>query len=93
MPPSSPLLPCPLLPSPTQQSDLAGTDMALALNRYLSTAVLPLLTKCASLLGGTEAHRQLVDSLLRAVYQLSKASVLTKAQREAIEDCLLSVCG
>lgn len=67
--------------------------MALALNRYLSTAVLPLLSKCASLLGDAEVHRQLVDSLLQAVYQLSKGGVLTKAQRDAIEDCLLSVCG
>ncbi|XP_031434602.1 ryanodine receptor 2 isoform X2 [Clupea harengus] len=74
-------------------SDLAGTDMSLALNRYLCTAVLPLLTKCASLFGGSEAHSQLVDSLLQAVYGISKGSVLTKAQRDAIEECLLSVCG
>ncbi|XP_041921605.1 ryanodine receptor 2 isoform X1 [Alosa sapidissima] len=74
-------------------SDLSSTDMALALNRYLCTAVLPLLTKCASLLGNSEAHHQLVDSLLQAVYRLSKGSVLTKAQRDAIEDCLLSICG
>ena len=80
-------------PPPSPQSDLAGTDMSLALNRYLCTAVLPLLTKCASLFGGSEAHSQLVDSLLQAVYGISKGSVLTKAQRDAIEECLLSVCG
>ncbi|KAL2083644.1 hypothetical protein ACEWY4_021417 [Coilia grayii] len=74
-------------------SDLAGTDMALALNRYLCSAVLPLLTKCASLFGGAEAHSQLVNSLLQAVYRLSKGSVLTKAQRDATEECLLSICG
>ncbi|KAJ8264428.1 hypothetical protein GJAV_G00149040 [Gymnothorax javanicus] len=72
---------------------LSATDMALALNRYLCTAVLPLLTKCAPLFAGTEPYASLIDSLLHTVYRLSKGCCLTKAQRDAIEECLLSVCG
>ncbi|XP_034049809.1 ryanodine receptor 2 isoform X2 [Thalassophryne amazonica] len=72
---------------------LSSTDMALALNRYLCTAVLALLTKCAALFAGTEPFASLIDSLLHTVYRLSKGRCLTKAQRDAIEECLLSVCG
>ncbi|XP_072559363.1 ryanodine receptor 2 isoform X3 [Paramormyrops kingsleyae] len=72
---------------------LSATDMALALNRYLCTAVLPLLTKCAPLFAGTEPYASLIDSLLHTVYRLSKGCCLTKAQRDAIEECLLSMCG
>lgn len=66
--------------------------MALALNRYLCAAVLPLLTKCSALFCGLEDHTLLVDSLIQAVYNLSRAHSLTKAQRDTIEDCLLAVC-
>uniref|UniRef100_A0A669P4V6 Ryanodine receptor 2 n=1 Tax=Phasianus colchicus TaxID=9054 RepID=A0A669P4V6_PHACC len=72
---------------------LSATDMALALNRYLCTAVLPLLTRCAPLFAGTEHHASLIDSLLHTVYRLSKGCSLTKAQRDSIEECLLSICG
>ncbi|KAF3854125.1 hypothetical protein F7725_014813 [Dissostichus mawsoni] len=72
---------------------LSATDMALALNRYLCTAVLPLLTKCAPLFAGTEPFASLIDSLLHTVYRLSKGCCLTKAQRDAIEECLLAACG
>ncbi|XP_077359216.1 ryanodine receptor 2 [Festucalex cinctus] len=72
---------------------LSATDMALALNRYLCTAVLPLLTKCAPLFAGTESFASLIDSLLHTVYRLSKGCCLTKAQRDSIEECLLAVCG
>ncbi|XP_028285731.1 ryanodine receptor 2 [Parambassis ranga] len=72
---------------------LSATDMALALNRYLCTAVLPLLTKCAPLFAGTEPFASLIDSLLHTVYRLSKGCCLTKAQRDVIEECLLAVCG
>lgn len=74
------------------QDDLGSTDMALALNRYLCTAVLPLLTKCSALLCVSEGHGMLVDSLIQAVYRLSRALSLTKAQRDSIENCLLAVC-
>uniref|UniRef100_A0A667ZYR6 Ryanodine receptor 2b (cardiac) n=1 Tax=Myripristis murdjan TaxID=586833 RepID=A0A667ZYR6_9TELE len=73
--------------------DLGSTDMALALNRYLCTAVLPLLTKCSALLCVSEGHGMLVDSLIQAVYRLSRTLSLTKAQRDSIENCLLAVCS
>ncbi|XP_056888735.1 ryanodine receptor 2 isoform X2 [Takifugu flavidus] len=72
---------------------LSATDMALALNRYLCTAVLPLLTECAPLFAGTEPFASLIDSLLHTVYRLSKGCCLTKAQRDVIEQCLLAICG
>ncbi|KAM3591914.1 uncharacterized protein V6R79_009433 [Siganus canaliculatus] len=72
---------------------LSATDMALALNRYLCSAVLPLLTKCAPLFAGTDPYASLIDSLLHTVYRLSKGCCLTKAQRDVIEECLLAVCG
>ena len=75
------------------QAALSSKDMALALNRYLCTAVLPLLTKCAPLFAGTEPYASLIDSLLHTVYRLSKGCCLTKAQRDAIEECLLATCG
>ncbi|XP_078017038.1 ryanodine receptor 2 [Epinephelus lanceolatus] len=74
-------------------ADLGSTDMALALNRYLCTSVLPLLTKCAALFCALEDHALLVDSLIQAIYSLSRALSLTKAQRNTIEDCLLAVCS
>ncbi|CAB1312736.1 unnamed protein product, partial [Coregonus sp. 'balchen'] len=61
-------------------ADLSATDMALA----------PVLTKCSSLFSGTEGQGPLVDALLQVVYHLSRALSLTKAQRDAIEDCMLA---
>ena len=66
--------------------------MALAINRYLCTTVLPLLTKYSTLLCALEDHPLLVDSLIQAIYSLSRALSLTKAQRDTIEECLLAVC-
>lgn len=66
--------------------------MALALNRYLCASVLPLLTKCSALFCDLEDHALLVDSLIQAIYSLSQALSLTKAQRDTIEDCLLALC-
>lgn len=74
------------------QVDFGSTDMALALNRYLCSAVLPLLTKCSALFCGLEDRAMLADSLIQAIYSLSRALSLTKAQRDTIEDCLLAVC-
>ncbi|KAE8280778.1 Ryanodine receptor 2 [Larimichthys crocea] len=74
-------------------ADLGSTDMALALNRYLCTTVLPLLTKCSALFCALEDHALLLDSLIQAIYSLSRALSLTKAQRDTIEDCLLAVCS
>uniref|UniRef100_G3U9F3 Ryanodine receptor 1 n=1 Tax=Loxodonta africana TaxID=9785 RepID=G3U9F3_LOXAF len=68
------------------------TEMALALNRYLCLAVLPLITKCAPLFAGTEHRAIMVDSMLHTVYRLSRGRSLTKAQRDIIEDCLMALC-
>ncbi|XP_047678303.1 ryanodine receptor 1-like isoform X6 [Tachysurus fulvidraco] len=67
------------------------TEMALALNRYLCSAVLPLLTKCAPLFAGTDHRAIMIDSMLHTIYRLSRGRALTKAQRDVIEDCLMSL--
>uniref|UniRef100_A0A3Q3WQW7 Uncharacterized protein n=2 Tax=Mola mola TaxID=94237 RepID=A0A3Q3WQW7_MOLML len=71
---------------------LSTTEMALAMNRYLGSAVLPLLTRCAALFAGTEHYTQLIDSTLQTIYRLSKGRSLTKAQRDIIQECLLAIC-
>ncbi|XP_056249309.1 ryanodine receptor 3-like isoform X2 [Seriola aureovittata] len=71
---------------------LCTTETALAMNRYIGSAMLPLLTRCAPLFAGTEHYASLIDSTLHTIYRLSKGRSLTKAQRDAIEECLLSVC-
>nr|XP_033809950.1 ryanodine receptor 1 isoform X12 [Geotrypetes seraphini] len=68
------------------------TEMALALNRYLCTAVLPLITKCAPLFAGTEHRAIMIDSMLHTIYRLSRGRSLTKAQRDVIEECLMALC-
>ncbi|XP_039597204.1 ryanodine receptor 3 isoform X6 [Polypterus senegalus] len=71
---------------------LSTTEIALAMNRYICSAVLPLLTRCAPQFAGTEHYAALIDSILHTIYRLSKGRSLTKAQRDAIEECLLSIC-
>ncbi|XP_056284489.1 ryanodine receptor 3 [Pseudoliparis swirei] len=71
---------------------LSTTETALAMNRYIGSALLPLLTRCAALFSNTEHYAQLVDSTLQTIYRLSKGRSLTKAQRDAIEECLLAIC-
>ncbi|XP_053702100.1 ryanodine receptor 3-like isoform X3 [Synchiropus splendidus] len=71
---------------------LCTTETALAMNRYIGSAMLPLLTRCAPLFAGTEHHATLMDFTLHTIYRLSKGRSLTKAQRDAIEECLLAVC-
>ncbi|XP_038144308.1 ryanodine receptor 3 isoform X1 [Cyprinodon tularosa] len=71
---------------------LSTTETALAMNRYIGSALLPLLTRCATLFANTEHYAQLVDSTLETIYRLSKGRSLTKAQRDAIEECLLAIC-
>ncbi|XP_077336635.1 ryanodine receptor 1 isoform X4 [Lithobates pipiens] len=68
------------------------TEMALAMNRYLCSAVLPLITKCAPLFAGTEHRAIMVDSMLHTIYRLSRGRSLTKAQRDVIEECLMALC-
>uniref|UniRef100_A0A3Q2TD46 Ryanodine receptor 3 n=1 Tax=Fundulus heteroclitus TaxID=8078 RepID=A0A3Q2TD46_FUNHE len=71
---------------------LSTTETALAMNRYIGSALLPLLTRCAALFENTEHYAQLVDSTLETIYRLSKGRSLTKAQRDSIEECLLAIC-
>ncbi|XP_043075889.1 ryanodine receptor 3 isoform X1 [Puntigrus tetrazona] len=71
---------------------LRTTETALAMNRYIGSAVLPLLTRCAHLFAHTEHYATLVDSTLHTIYRLSKGRSLTKAQRDAIDECLLAIC-
>ncbi|KYO28311.1 ryanodine receptor 3 isoform B [Alligator mississippiensis] len=71
---------------------LSTTEAALALNRYICSAVFPLLKRCAPLFSGTEHYASLIDSTLHTIYRLSKGRSLTKAQRDTIEECLLAVC-
>ncbi|KAJ3606334.1 hypothetical protein NHX12_025855, partial [Muraenolepis orangiensis] len=71
---------------------LSTTETALAMNRYIGTAMLPLLTRCAAHFASTEHHAVLIDSTLQTIYRLSKARSLTKAQRDSIEECLLAIC-
>lgn len=73
------------------QAAFSTTEMALALNRYLCSAVLPLLTKCAPLFAGTDHRAIMIDSMLHTIYRLSRGRALTKAQRDVIEDCLMSL--
>uniref|UniRef100_H9G5Z5 Ryanodine receptor 1 n=1 Tax=Anolis carolinensis TaxID=28377 RepID=H9G5Z5_ANOCA len=73
-------------------ASFSTTEMALALNRYLCLAVLPLITKCAPLFAGTEHRAIMVDSMLHTVYRLSRGRSLTKAQRDVIEECLMALC-
>ncbi|KAG9347301.1 hypothetical protein JZ751_004868 [Albula glossodonta] len=71
---------------------LSTTETALAMNRYIGSAVLPLLTRCAAQFAGTEHYAALIDSTLQTIYRMSKGRSLTKAQRDAIEECLLAIC-
>ncbi|XP_038551055.1 ryanodine receptor 3-like [Micropterus salmoides] len=71
---------------------LSTTETALAMNRYIGSALLPLLTRCAALFASTEHYAHLIDSTLHTIYRLSKGRSLTKAQRDAIEECLLAIC-
>ncbi|KAK1882544.1 Ryanodine receptor 1 [Dissostichus eleginoides] len=61
------------------------TEMALALNRYLCSAVLPLITKCAPLFAGSDHRAIMIDSMLHTIYRLSRGRAFTKAQRDIIE--------
>ncbi|XP_064847730.1 ryanodine receptor 3-like [Oncorhynchus masou masou] len=71
---------------------LSTTETALAMNRYIGSALLPLLTRCAGQFSGTEHYAALIDSTLHTIYRLSKGRSLTKAQRDSIEECLLAIC-
>ena len=79
--------------SPPWQDLLSTTETALAMNRYIGSALLPLLTRCAHLFSGTEHYAALIDSTLHIIYRLSKGRSLTKAQRDANEECIVAICS
>lgn len=81
-----------LLDFSVQQVAFSTTEMALALNRYLCSAVLPLITKCAPLFAGSDHRAIMIDSMLHTIYRLSRGRAFTKAQRDIIEECLMALC-
>lgn len=81
-----------LLGISVQQVAFSTTEMALALNRYLCSAVLPLITKCAPLFAGSDHRAIMIDSMLHTIYRLSRGRAFTKAQRDIIEECLMALC-
>ena len=67
--------------------------MALALNRYLCNAVLPLLTNNAYFFHDADHASHLLDQTLHTVYKLSKCKSLTKNQRDVVSDFLVALTG
>ena len=65
-------------------------DMALALNRYVCTSVLPLLTTYCHFFQDAEHATDLLDQTLHTVYKLSKCKSLTKNQRDTVSDFLVA---
>jgi len=67
--------------------------MALALNRYLCNAVLPLLTNNSQFFKDADYASHLLDQTLHTAYQLSKCRSLTKNQRDVVSDFLVALTG
>ncbi|KIH62211.1 RIH domain protein [Ancylostoma duodenale] len=67
------------------------SDTALALNRYLCNAVLPLLTNHSHFFADSEHHSALLDATLHTVYRMNRLKSLTKNQREAVSDFLVAI--
>uniref|UniRef100_A0A1I7XL42 RyR domain-containing protein n=1 Tax=Heterorhabditis bacteriophora TaxID=37862 RepID=A0A1I7XL42_HETBA len=67
------------------------SDTALALNRYLCNAVLPLLTNHSHFFSDAEHHSALLDATLHTVYRMNRLKSLTKNQREAVSDFLVAI--
>lgn len=72
------------------QASASESDFALALNRYIGGSVLPLLTRHSHFFENADHASTLLDSTLNTVYRLSKCRSLTKGQREAVSDFLVS---
>lgn len=66
------------------------SDMALALNRYLCTSVLPLLMKHSEFFRESEHMSALLETMLQTVYRMSKCKTLTKGQQETVSDFLVA---
>ncbi|CAD5230370.1 unnamed protein product [Bursaphelenchus xylophilus] len=67
------------------------SDTALALNRYLCNAVLPLLTNHSHFFADAEHHSALLDATLHTVYRMNRLRSLTKNQRDAVSDFLVAL--
>ncbi len=67
--------------------------MALALNRYLCNAVLPLLTNNAHMFSDADYATHLLDQTLHTAYSLSKCRSLTNNQRAVVSDFLVALTG
>ena len=67
------------------------SQMALALNRYLGNAVLPLLNKYSHFYADADNWASLMDASLHTIYRLSKIKVLTKGQRDSVSDFLVAL--
>uniref|UniRef100_A0A9J2Q184 Uncharacterized protein n=1 Tax=Ascaris lumbricoides TaxID=6252 RepID=A0A9J2Q184_ASCLU len=67
------------------------SDTALALNRYLCNAVLPLLTNHSHFFADAEHHAALLDATLHTVYRMNRLQSLTKNQRDAVSDFLVAI--
>ena len=72
---------------------MGDCDMALALNRYLCNAVLPLLTNNSHFFEDADYASHLLDQTLHTTYQLSKCRSLTKNQRDVVSDFLVALTG
>uniref|UniRef100_A0A915J9D7 Uncharacterized protein n=1 Tax=Romanomermis culicivorax TaxID=13658 RepID=A0A915J9D7_ROMCU len=69
----------------------AESDIALALNRYLCNAVLPLLTQQSQFFADAEQYEALLNATLHTVYRMSKLKSLTNNQRSSVSDFLVSL--
>jgi ryanodine receptor 2 len=76
-----------------ESASVGDCDMALALNRYLCNAVLPLLTNNSHFFSDADYASHLLDQTLHTAYKLSKCRSLTKNQRDVVSDFLVALTG
>ena len=74
-----------------ERPDATESQIALALNRYIGNAILPLLIKNSHFFNNAEQWSSLIDATLHTVYRLCKVKILTKGQREMVSDFLVAL--
>lgn len=74
-----------------ERHDGSESEMALAVNRYIGNFVLPILIKYSSFFGNGDNWSSLMDATLHTCYRMSKVKILTKGQRDAVSDFLVSL--
>lgn len=74
-----------------EEAQAGDSDMALALNRYLFNAVLPLLTNYSHYFQEADHASSLLEQTLHTVYKMSKCRSLTKNQRDVVSDFLVAL--